>query len=66
MGEGDKFPPKMEGLDESDAPTKKTARQLDFAGGSVEHSQANQAPATSISAAVATPIPPLQSQVRLP
>ncbi|KAF8090333.1 hypothetical protein N665_0479s0036 [Sinapis alba] len=61
MGEGDKFPPKMEGSEESDVPTKKTARQLDFAGGSVEHSQAP--PATSISAT-----PPLQSQgpIRLP
>ncbi|XP_033130577.1 protein tesmin/TSO1-like CXC 6 [Brassica rapa] len=62
MGEGDDFPPKTEGSEEFDAPTKKTARQLDFAGG---HSQANQAPATVAAAAV----PPLQSPqvpIRLP
>ncbi|KAF2553013.1 hypothetical protein F2Q68_00033440 [Brassica cretica] len=66
MGEGDEIPPKTEGSEELDAPMKKTARQLDFAGG---HSQANQAPAASISATVAVPIiPPSQSQVpiRLP
>ncbi|CAH8361178.1 unnamed protein product [Eruca vesicaria subsp. sativa] len=56
MGEGDEFPPKMEGSEESDVPMKKTtARQLDFAGGSV----ANKAPATSMEV---TSIPPLQSQ----
>lgn len=65
MGEGDDFPPKTEGSEELDAPTKKTARQLDFAGG---HSQANQAPATVAAAAVPM-IPPLQSPqvpIRLP
>lgn len=65
MGEGDDLPPKMEVSEELDAPTKKTARQLDFAGGSVE---VNQAHATSISATVATPTQHLQPQgpIRLP
>ncbi|CAH2051177.1 unnamed protein product [Thlaspi arvense] len=74
MGEGGEFPPKKEVPEESDIPTKKSARQLDFTGGSgsdAEHSQSNKAPPASISSTAATvvnPIPPSQShpQIRLP
>ncbi|ESQ50378.1 hypothetical protein EUTSA_v10001964mg [Eutrema salsugineum] len=75
MGEGVEFPPKKEVPDseESDIPTKKSARQLDFTGGSgsdVEPSQSNKTSAASISstATVVTPIPLSEShaQIRLP
>lgn len=56
-GGGGDFPPKKECLsDESGFPEKKPARQLDFTGGSDDHSLSKPAPAVVVSPSVTSPV----------
>ncbi|CAH2077631.1 unnamed protein product [Thlaspi arvense] len=64
MGEGGgdgEFPPKKDGVEESGFPAKKPARQLDFTGGSDEHSVSKPAPTVVATATKTIVTPPAPS-----
>ncbi|ESQ54344.1 hypothetical protein EUTSA_v10024708mg [Eutrema salsugineum] len=67
-GGGGEFPPKKDGVEESSFPAKTPARQLDFTGGSDEHSVSKPAPTVFATAAntIATPSVPSPAAITTP